>query len=1048
MRTGLDATQLAILNSDKKTNISWLFQITLSGSVTPDYYWSTETRSWDGNDYTYHINDFSKISMDGGNEVYGISSPASVNIKINNESNTYIPSDFKNSVIKIILVIEADYLGTPTEREILSWSFITRQSNSIYKTLSLDCVDFLTPYLEGTYPNTLSPQELFPVAKMADDNYCVPKIWGECFFPVRWTRDVTNDFYLLGESGTYTVSELRSPKDWGGNSIWLESDVENTFTQVDKTGSDSNTYKCCRFLIADSNNDGICDANGIFGDGSPFLDAPCRMSNAATVSKTNPIEIIQDILLDYGVSSDFIDSDSYTAAYNTWDSRGLTFKVPLFYTQDKKELITKLLTLCNTSMVVRDKLYFKVFSATSQETIDKSWVTKNRDVGEGNFRIRNVSILDENDGCYINYIQPGEPCTDLIKALVPVSGSSTNPADNTIEAEYIDNSTNAQKIGILTAQRLYGRESEIMSKLKSKGAIFECNDVITIDPEDYNALSSNYDVIINHISISRTVEIDMIATKYIHTLQDWDDLSVTEVTVVDEEMNSFKTVISGSNTPGIAGGSTSLNIMHGILRVGGDDAHIELNSDDSYISIGDSPPKTYGNNAGVWLGIDSGVPKMSLYKDANNYLQYNGTTLIIKSELHATGSSSVFDKNVDDFSDISGTLADISGDLDDITDGGTYARIKSASTQNNDILLASAIGDLDDVDNGSSYSKVLATSITAGKIIMAQIDGDLDDVSNGSSYGKVNLTSISGGNILLSSCSGNLDNIANGSTYSRVATTKIYAGGIIFNTSKAPLESESGSLNSEVVLSSNYGLRMRDSSGNIRVSIGLDGNFTFGNYAGGHGVNWNGSTLAVRGSLTAGDITSGGTIEGCTIYSRSSPTSNKSIILDGSTNEAYFYGDDGSGVKKVATIGIHSSVFDNTVAIFGTTTSTKTGVIAASSSHNALYAQTNVNGYYAGKFQNNNGDGIYVRTERSSATAVRAYSDYIGYYTDDAGGEIDYGIYMNTCSKGFLKCNPSYYSNPNGNVSASKGTFYLSSTCKLYVNTNNATAWDLIGSQT
>ena len=1040
MRTGLDATQLALLNSDKKTNISWLFQITLAGSGSPDYYWSTETRSWDGHDYTYKINDFSNISMDGGNEAYGIHSPANVNIKINNPSNTYIPSDFKNASIKIMLIIQADYLGSPSEKEILSWGFIVRQSNSIYQTISVDCVDFLTPYLEGTYPNTLSPQELFPVAKMADDNYCIPKIWGECFFPVRWTRDAVNDFYILGENGTYTVSELRSPQEWGGNSTWLSSEPKNTFEQIIKTGSDENDYKCCRFLIADSNNDGTCDANGIFGEGDPFLDAPCRMSNASTVSKSNPIEIIQDILLDYGLSSDYIDSTSYTDAWTIWDNRGLTFKVPLFYTQDKKELITKLLTLCNTSLVVRDKLYFKVFSATSQETIDKSWVTKNRDVGEGNFRIRNVSILDENDGCYINYIQPDEPCTDLIKALVPVSGSSTNPADNTIEAEYIDDSTNAQKIGILTAQRLYGRDFEVMSKLKSKGAIFECNDVITIDPEDYNALSSNYDVIINHISISRTVEIDMIATKYIHTLQNWDDLTVTEVTVVDEEMNSFKTVISGSNTPGIAGGSTSLNIMHGILRIGGDDAHIELNSDDSYISIGDSPPKTYGNNAGIWIGIDSGTPKMSLYKDANNYLQYNGTSLIIKSELHATGSSTVFDKNVDD-------LSNIAGDLDDISDGGTYARIKSASTQNNDILLAKAIGSLDNIDNGSSYSKVLATSITAGKIIMAQIDGDLDDVSNGSSYGKVNLTSISGGNILLSSCSGNLDNIANGSTYSKVATTKIYAGGIIFNTSQAPTEANSGSLNSEVVLSSNYGLRMRDSSGNIRVSIGLDGNFTFGNYSGGEGVNWNGSTLAVRGSLTAGDITSGGTIEGCTIYSRSSPTSNKSIILDGSTNEAYFYGNDGSGVKKVATIGIHSALYDNVIANFGTTTSSKVGVYAISSTEDGIYAQTNVLGHYAGVFQNASGDGIRVNTDYSNGVAIRAYSDSAGVYIDDSGGTLDYAIYTNDCTKGFLKVNPSYYANPNGNVSASKGTFYLSSTCKLYVNTNNSTAWELIGSQ-
>jgi hypothetical protein len=49
-----------------------------------------------------------------------------------------------------------------------------------------------------------------------------------------------------------------------------------------------------------------------------------------------------------------------------------------------------------------------------------------------------------------------------------------------------------------------------------------------------------------------------------------------------------------------------------------------------YISFGSTPPTAYGNNVGVWLGYSS-APKFSLYADANNYLQWDGSKLLIKA---------------------------------------------------------------------------------------------------------------------------------------------------------------------------------------------------------------------------------------------------------------------------------------------------------------------------------------------------------------------------------------------------------------------------------
>jgi len=62
-------------------------------------------------------------------------------------------------------------------------------------------------------------------------------------------------------------------------------------------------------------------------------------------------------------------------------------------------------------------------------------------------------------------------------------------------------------------------------------------------------------------------------------------------------------------------------------------------SSTGYISFGDTPPTDYGNNVGAWLGIDSNKAKLSLYKDANNYFQWDGDKLLIKAANFTLDSS-------------------------------------------------------------------------------------------------------------------------------------------------------------------------------------------------------------------------------------------------------------------------------------------------------------------------------------------------------------------------------------------------------------------------
>jgi len=116
-------------------------------------------------------------------------------------------------------------------------------------------------------------------------------------------------------------------------------------------------------------------------------------------------------------------------------------------------------------------------------------------------------------------------------------------------------------------------------------------------------------------------------------------------------------------------------------------------SSTGYVSFGATPPTTYGNNVGAWVGFTGGKAKLSLYKDANNYFQWDGDKLLIKAAnftLDASGnmtaSSATFSGAVTATSgDISGSLT-IGGD-NNVKIDGTNDRILITDGTNNRVLI-------------------------------------------------------------------------------------------------------------------------------------------------------------------------------------------------------------------------------------------------------------------------------------------------------------------------------------------------------------------------
>lgn len=89
-----------------------------------------------------------------------------------------------------------------------------------------------------------------------------------------------------------------------------------------------------------------------------------------------------------------------------------------------------------------------------------------------------------------------------------------------------------------------------------------------------------------------------------------------------------------------------------------------------YISMGASPPTAYGSNVGVFIeGANSG--RLSLYKDANNYLQWDNSKLLIKAANFTLDSSGNLTATS---ATLSGTITATAGAIGGFSIGADYVR--------------------------------------------------------------------------------------------------------------------------------------------------------------------------------------------------------------------------------------------------------------------------------------------------------------------------------------------------------------------------------------
>lgn len=672
------------LNSDEQSIItgnmtatSWLFDITTVAGVR--YKWSLDSATseavllsgsglpggWNAYSPVYQFkiipDSFKGIELSRNRTEYGVITPNDVRFAAGNPSNTLAASDFIDAevVIRIRLV--------PTSREYVlpGWRFIVKRCESAKGRLEFHLQDFTQRYLKGDWPNTKLVRDLAPEdsGNIIDDNLCLPFTVGTAYIPLRSLYITDGRYYVLGPaSDTYTITEVQSPDAKFGNSIWTSAGY--SFTQSNKT-LNGTSYRVFQAIIADSDLDGVADANGIWVEGNQVYDMPTKVSSALTVSLTNPADLIAYTLKDFGVPAQLIDDvetySSFQVAADTYDSLGITFNGGYWFKRPRTEILAELLNSCHSVLDVGEKIKLRVLSKTSQKTIALGDVVKMASKGgkqqsSGSdllsaFNYESILQTDSDSG-YVAFAQAGKSQKELIKVLVPAKSSTAEISGATVNMPLIQNSVHAQNLGCLYFQRRFLRYASMNFNGKLSLFALQPDDVVTFDNAYFGG---NYTALIEGITITPQLMLQFSLTRFKEAFDDWGDLAFSAVTVSTDTTatsQQWSVVVAG---PGAATSSGDMpNALPGQLRIGQTGNYILLDPAEpvqkfveggvTRLMIGDLGVDDYG----VELFDSAGVSILKLDGSGGNLLSgWNLSQYALMSDSGAVGMSSAVTGGVD-----------------------------------------------------------------------------------------------------------------------------------------------------------------------------------------------------------------------------------------------------------------------------------------------------------------------------------------------------------------------------------------------------------------
>lgn len=631
--------------------ISWLFEIDTINL-------STKNVTWNSTNYTGLIipSSFSGVTMRWDISGNGLIAPGDLSFEVSNVDGTYSTSDFEGGFCTVRLIED----GAETR----AWKLKIDTAVEYYGKITCDCVDFLQEYLTGDYPNTREQKEIWPSSdtdENSTDDSCVPVVLGTAYIPVRSVNTGSDRYYVLGESGpTYTVHEVKSPRNWPNTSTWDSS-------SYDMDGYTNSGYQLLQPIIADSTGDGSADAPGIWRSGDVFYDMLCRFERSDTSSKTNPADWLEYLIEDFGIDvTSNLDATSLAAANSLYNTLGISFPGGGWWGKGSREsILSSVLAQTDSFIIQNEKIELHQFDKTPKETITNALKLSFSSSG-----ITKTS----NDSGVVEWPESSSSPSDVLsgKAVVPTysGGSEDSTSSDTLECNFLaGQSTNAQKAGILYFQKKYEQKARVsfsvsLDSLTNKDTLYPGH-VITVNNSLYGG-SNN--VVITEMTINKDMQVD-ISGVVLNYLEDWGDLTTTAKSVVTDSSSGFQLATTDYNgdldVEVDADWDTLLNIPDRFL----DTASLGINVTESYMGYYDgSDFSVYIDSSGNMQVGDPNTAQGFVWNQSTGAFTISGSFTI----QNLSGVRS--DLNVSDGADVT---ADNPQTASWLTDSGALATLNS-----------------------------------------------------------------------------------------------------------------------------------------------------------------------------------------------------------------------------------------------------------------------------------------------------------------------------------------------------------------------------------
>jgi len=371
-------------------------------------------------------------------------------------------------------------------------------------------------------------------------------------------------FYLVGpDTPTYTYHDVRNLPPFGSQRYkWWDYNAK----EKNLTGTDGNSYHVMQVILTDADGDGISDSNLVYREGDRYLPIGLQYTRDDTSGITNPGDALDYILQDFGIPAARIDATTLATVKSTYSGWGLTWNAGFWFQEPREEILARLLVMCHTELIIRDKIYFKVHSKTSQKTITKAHVQSQEEKGPSSFEYHSIQLPELSDSGYVAF-EDGDGClSNLMSWPVSVKGVYDHRSDAVVRADYVQNSQNAQRIGTLALQRKFLPMADASFLGKGILLALEPDDVITPSHADYGG---TYQVLIDSIEFGRDLDVAIEATRFKEALDDWGDLAPSAVSLPDDDdsCSVYEVMVSGPDGLGDSG-NPMCNVIPGRFRIG------------------------------------------------------------------------------------------------------------------------------------------------------------------------------------------------------------------------------------------------------------------------------------------------------------------------------------------------------------------------------------------------------------------------------------------------------------------------------------------------